>query len=52
MDLLKDLSFACSDLSRSLFGVIVIVLVDDVEHRRIIWTVSAFLVKKAFRSPQ
>jgi hypothetical protein len=36
MDLLKDLSFACSDFGRSLSGVIVIVLVDDAERRSII----------------
>jgi hypothetical protein len=36
IDLLKDLCFACSDFGRSLSGVIVIVLVDDVERRRII----------------
>jgi hypothetical protein len=36
MDLLKDLSLACSDFGRSLSGVIVIVLVDDEDRRRII----------------
>jgi len=37
MDLLNDFNLICSGMGRSLSGVIVIVLVDDAERRRMIF---------------